>query len=167
MLFRSPSAAPHRRGPDPGVPAVLASGSVPPAPSPDPTAAGRERAPSVRRNLSLDLVAAMGVGITTALVGSLLPSVARREGLDPVGLAILAASPFLANLLGAFAGRVGPRTTRQQAAMRSAGALLLGALVLLPVPTPFAAAAFGFWLTIAFGIPMQHRIWGEIGRAHV
>ena len=95
-------------------------------------------------------------------LGSLLPSVARREGLDPVGLAILAASPFLANLLGAFAGRVGPRTTRQQAAMRSAGALLLGALVLLPVPTLFAAVAFGFWLTIAFGIPMQHRIWGAI-----
>lgn len=136
---------------------------MPPAPTPAPPPdGGRERAAPVRYNLPLDIVAAMGVGITTALVGSLLPSVARREGLDPIGLAILAASPFLANLLGAFAGRVGPRSTRQLALMRAAGALLLATLVLLPVPTLFAAVAFGFWLTIAFGIPIQHRIWGAI-----
>ena len=68
---------------------------------------------AVGRNLALDLVAAVGVGVTVALVTTLLPTIARRGGLEPIGLAALAAAPFIANLLGAFAGRVGPRSQRQ------------------------------------------------------
>ena len=48
-----------------------------------------------------------------ALVSAILPTVARRGGLDPIGLSALAAAPFVANLLGAFAGRFGPRNTAQ------------------------------------------------------
>jgi MFS family permease len=125
------------------------------------TAPGPTLSP-LRRNLSLDLTASVGVGITTALIGSLLPTIARREGLDPVGLAILASAPFLANLLGAFAGRVGPRTARGFGMMRAAGALLLVAMVLMPVPVLLAAVAFGYWLTISLGVPMQHRLWGAM-----
>lgn len=117
---------------------------------------------TLRRNLSLDLSASVGVGITMAVLGTLLPSVARREGLDPLGLAVLAAAPFLANLLGAFAGRVGPRTQRQYGLMRAVGALLLILLLFMPVPTLLAVVVLGYWLTISFGVPMQHRLWGAM-----
>ncbi len=65
---------------------------------------------AVGRNLALDVVAAIGVGVMAALISTLLPTIARRGGLEPIGLAALAAAPYLANLLGAFAGRVGPRS---------------------------------------------------------
>ncbi len=128
-----------------------------PAPSP-----ARPAPPALRRNLLLDLTGAVGLGTTMVLVNSLLPSVARREGLEPLGLAALAAAPFLANLLGVLAGRFGPRTPRGLGLMRAAGAALLIGLVLLPIPAFFEVIAFAFWLTIAFGIPMQHRIWAAI-----
>ena len=70
---------------------------------------------AVGRNLALDTVASIGVGVTAALVTTLLPTIARRGGLEPIGLAALAAAPFIANLLGAFAGRVGPRSRNQLA----------------------------------------------------
>ena len=63
---------------------------------------------TIGRNLALDLVVAVGMGVTMALVSSILPTVARRGGLAPIGLSALAAAPFVANLLGAFAGRFGP-----------------------------------------------------------
>ena len=47
------------------------------------------------RNLSLDLIAAIGVGVSVALVASFLPTIARRGGLEPLGLAALSAAPFL------------------------------------------------------------------------
>ncbi len=77
---------------------------------------------AVGRNLALDTIASVGVGVTVALVTTLLPTIARRGGLDPIGLAALAAAPYVANLLGAFAGRVGPRSRRQLALIRAAGA---------------------------------------------
>ena len=83
-------------------------------PSLSPSAGRRETG----RNLALDMVGAIGAGVSLALVVSLLPTIARRGGLDPIGLAALAAAPFIANLLGAFAGRVGPRSGRQLAAVR-------------------------------------------------
>jgi MFS family permease len=116
--------------------------------------------PALRRNLLLDLVAACGVGVTTARGGSLLPTVARRQGLDPLGLAVLAAAPFLANLLGVFAGRLGPRTPRHLGVLRSGGAVLLVAVVLAPIPAVLSGVAIGFWLTMSFGSPIQHRLWG-------
>ena len=117
---------------------------------------------TLRRNLSLDLSASVGVGITMALMGTLLPSVARRQGLDPLGLAVLASAPFLANLLGAFAGRIGPRSPRQYGVMRATGALILILLMFMPVPQLLAVVVFGYWLTISFGVPMQHRLWGAM-----
>ena len=95
---------------------------VPAVAHPSPT----QRA--VGRNLALDLVAAVGVGVTIALVATLLPTIARRGGLEPLGLAALAAAPFIANLLGAFAGRVGPRSrahTRAHPGRRRARSLAL------------------------------------------
>jgi MFS family permease len=118
--------------------------------------------PTLRRNLLLDLTAASGVGITMALVSSLLPTVARMQGLDPLGLAMLAAAPFAANLLGVFAGRFGPRSPRQLALFRSSGAALLLVIVLAPVPVVLAAVAVGFWISVAFSIPFQHRLWGAM-----
>ena len=72
--------------------------------------------PDLQRNVVLDLVAALGIGSSMAVVGALLPAVARREGLDPLGLAALAALPFLASLLSLLAGRIGPRTPDSLAA---------------------------------------------------
>ena len=82
-------------------------------------------AQTLRRNVLLDLVSLVGVGITASVVLSLLPGVARHAGLDPVGIALLAAAPFAANVLGLFAGRLGPRTPRGMSLFRAGGALML------------------------------------------
>ena len=71
------------------------------------------RPSTLQRNLLLDLSSAVGLGTTMAVVGVLLPSVARREGLESMGLAALAALPFLASLLTLFAGRIGPLRVAQ------------------------------------------------------
>ncbi len=112
------------------------------------------------RNMSLDLVAAVGVGVTSALVGALLPTISRRGGLEPLGLAALAATPFLANLLGVFAGRSGPQTTRQQALVRGLGAAALLLLPLASIPAAVILIAMVFWLSLSFSAPFQLRLWG-------
>jgi DHA1 family inner membrane transport protein len=117
---------------------------------------------AVGRNLALDTVASVGVGVTVALVTTLLPTIARRGGLDPIGLAALAAAPFVANLLGAFAGRVGPRSRRQLALMRAAGAaslLVLGVVSAAPV---MIAVSVVFWLSLALSGPYYLRLWGTM-----
>lgn len=114
----------------------------------------------IYRNLSLDLVAAIGVGVSAALVSTLLPTIARRGGLEPIGLAVLAAAPFLTNLLSVFAGRVGPRSTRQFALLRLIGAGSLLVLLVLSPALVMIAVALVFWVSISFGSPFQLRLWG-------
>jgi MFS family permease len=114
------------------------------------------------RNLGLDLTAAIGLGTTTALIGAILPTLSRREGLTPLGLAALSAAPFLANLLSAFAGTVGPRSPRQLAVLRASGAALLSVLLLAPGPTVMVFVAIGYWLSFSFGTPYVIRMWGTI-----
>jgi DHA1 family inner membrane transport protein len=115
---------------------------------------------SISRNLSLDLIAAIGYGITGALVSTLLPTIARRGGMEPLGLAALAAAPFLTNLLSVFAGRFGPRSTRQFAVLRAIGAASLAALVVLPSNAVIIAIAFVYWVSVSFSSPFQLRLWG-------
>jgi MFS family permease len=117
---------------------------------------------SVGRNLALDLIVAVGMGVTMALVNAILPSVARRGGLAPIGLSALAAAPFVANLLGAFAGRYGARTTPQLALIRGLGAVALVVLFAVPPPPLLVAIAVVFWLSISFGGPFQLRLWGAM-----
>lgn len=117
---------------------------------------------SVGRNLALDLLAAVGVGVTMALINALLPTIARRGGLEPLGLSALAAAPFVANLLGAFAGRLGPRSTAQLALTRGAGAAALLLLFVAPVPAAMVVAAILFWTSISFGGPFHLRLWGSM-----
>src|SRR3982751_5285240 len=105
----------------------------------------------------LDLVSLVGVGITASVVLALLPGVARHAGLDPVGIALLAAAPFAANVLGLFANRLGPRTPRGMSLFRAGGALLLVVMVFLPVPIVMAALATGYWISLAFSNPLQQR----------
>ncbi|MFO1541561.1 MAG: MFS transporter [Chloroflexota bacterium] len=124
--------------------------------------APRSSPADLRANHHRDVAGALGMGITMALVSGLLPGAARKAGIDPVGLAVIAAAPFLANRLGVYAGRTGPWSTRGFALLRAGGALLLVLLVVLPVPGSIAGIVLGYWLTIAFGIPIQHRIWGAI-----
>ena len=114
----------------------------------------------ISRNLSLDLIAAIGVGVAGALVSSLLPTIARRGGLEPLGLAVLAATPFLTNLLSVFSGRIGPQTPRQFALLRGAGA---GSLLVLLVVSPalvIIVVALAFWISVSFSSPFQLRLWG-------
>jgi len=122
---------------------------------------------AVGRNLALDTVASVGVGVTVALVTTLLPTIARRGGLDPIGLAALAAAPFVANLLGAFAGRVGPRSRRQLALMRAAGAASLLALGLVSAAPVMIAVSVVFWLSLALSGPYYLRLWGTMYPSHV
>jgi MFS transporter, DHA1 family, staphyloferrin B biosynthesis exporter len=117
---------------------------------------------AVARNLGLDLVAAVGVGVSLALVTTLLPTIARRGGLEPMGLAALAAAPFVANLLGAWAGRFGPRSPRRLALLRGIGAASLIALFVLPVPPVMVLVSLVSWLAISFGGPFHLRLWGAM-----
>jgi MFS transporter, ACDE family, multidrug resistance protein len=114
------------------------------------------------RNLALDLVAAVGIGVTMALINALLPTIARRGGLEPLGLSALAAAPFVANFLGAFAGRFGPRSTRELGLIRGAGAASLVLLFVAPVPAVMIVVAVLFWLSISFGGPFHLRLWGSL-----
>ncbi len=112
------------------------------------------------RNLALDLVAATGVGVTMALITALLPTIARRGGLEPIGLSALAAAPFVANLLSAFAGRFGPRSSAQMALLRGGGAASLLLLFVMPTAPVMIAVAFIFWMSLSFGGPFHLRLWG-------
>ena len=99
------------------------------------------------------------MGTTMAIVSVLLPSVARREGIDAMGLAVLSALPFLAILLSMFAGRIGPRSPSRLALLRAIGALGLLLVLVAPHPLLLCAATFVFWASIAFGSPLEQRIW--------
>ncbi|HSM32774.1 MAG TPA: MFS transporter [Anaerolineae bacterium] len=127
-----------------------------------PTVAARANLTATQRNLALDLSSAVGLGGMFAVVGVLLPSVARREGLDSVGLAVLAALPFLASLVTLFAGRIGARTPARMALLRSLGAVGVLLVVIAPEPLFIAVAILGFWMMFALGAPMQQRIWATI-----
>jgi MFS family permease len=127
-------------------------------PSFQPSASQR----ALGRNLALDLVAATGVGVTMALITALLPTIARRGGLEPIGLSFLAAAPFVANLLSAFAGRFGPRSAAQMAVLRGAGAASLLLLFVLPTAPVMIAVAFVFWMSMSFGGPFHLRLWGAM-----
>jgi MFS family permease len=117
---------------------------------------------AVGRNLVLDMVAAVGVGVTAALITSLLPTIARRGGLEPIGLAALAAAPFVANLLSAFAGRVGPRSPAQLALVRGAGAAALLVLGLVGSAPFLIAVSFAYWLSLSLTGPFHLRLWGSM-----
>ncbi len=116
----------------------------------------------LRRNVALDAVLAVGGGVTIAVVGGLLPSIARQGGLVPLGVAALASAPYLGNLLSAFSGRIGPQGVRGFASLRVIGALLLIAVALAPDPSLIVLAATLFWLTVSFGVPFQTRLWGAM-----
>ena len=115
---------------------------------------------SFRRALTLDVLGALGLGVTLALVSALLPTIARQGGLEPIGLAALAAAPFIANLLSAFAGQYGPRSPRQMALMRGAGAASLVLVLLMPTPLVMIAVAVIYWLSLSFSSPFHLRLWG-------
>ena len=79
-----------------------------------------------------------------------------------IGLAALAAAPFLANFLSVFTGRLGPRTPRQLAVTRMVGAALLITLAFVPIPWMKIPVAIAFWISVAFGLPYQLRLWGTM-----
>lgn len=116
---------------------------------------------AVRRNLLFDASAAVGAGLAIGVVTQLLPSVLRREGVEPVGLALLTAAPFVANTLTVFTGRISASAPWQVATARVIGcaALLLAPFVALQLVW---GAAFLYWLGAAVSTPHLHRIWGYI-----
>jgi MFS family permease len=116
----------------------------------------------LRHNLVLDLSASVGVGVTIAMMLTLMPSAARQDGLSPLGLAVLAATPFVANLLGAFAGRIGARSVRQLAVFRAAGAASLLLLVPYPGPLTMVLVSLLYWLSISLPGPFHVTLWGQM-----
>jgi MFS family permease len=117
---------------------------------------------AIGRNLALDLLVAVGMGVTMALINAILPTVARRGGLAPIGLSALAAAPYVANVLGAFAGRFGPRNTAQLTLLRGVGSASLLVLFLVPSAPVMVAVAIVFWLSLSFGGPFHLRLWGAM-----
>jgi len=120
----------------------------------------------LRRNLSLDVLASVGIGVTLAMVISLLPSIAREAGMAPIVLALLAAVPFIANLLSAFGSRLSPRSTLQLGLMRVLGAALILLVAFVPTAPVVVLVVFAFWLSLALGGPFHVRLWGQIYPAH-
>jgi predicted MFS family arabinose efflux permease len=121
---------------------------------------------TLQRNLLLDLSAAVGLGGSMAVVGALLPSVARQEGLGSMGLAALAAIPFLTSLLGLLAGRIGPRTPAHLSIFRALGSAGLLLVLVAPEPLFIALAMLGFWVAMSLGGPLQQRLWAGMYPSH-
>lgn len=116
----------------------------------------------MRRNLSLDVLSAVGVGVMLAMVVSLLPSAARQAGMAPVVLALLAAVPYVANLLSAFGSRLGAHSVSQLGLLRVAGAAMVLLVAFLPSAPVLVLAVFAFWLSLALGGPFHVRLWGQV-----
>ena len=127
-----------------------------------PSLPGSSTPSRVARNLAFDFLAAVGVGVTAALITTLLPTVARRIGVEPLGLAALAAAPFVANLLGVFAGRLGPRSSLQLAIVRGLGAASLLVLFVVPSAPVMILVSVAFWLSLSLGGPFHLRLWGSM-----
>ncbi len=84
-----------------------------------------------------------------AVVGALLPSVARRRASTRMGLAVFAALPFLTSLLSLLAGRIGPRTPHASAPSVAPWAPPASCSSLVaPQPLFIALAMLGFWLAM-------------------
>lgn len=116
----------------------------------------------LRRNLFLDVVASVGIGVTIAMTVSLLPTAARQAGMGPLVLALLAAVPFVANLLSAFGSRLGARSTVQLGLMRVLGAAMVLLVAFVPSAPVIVLVVFAFWLSLALGGPFHVRLWGQI-----
>lgn len=120
----------------------------------------------LRRNLSLDVLSSVGIGVTLAMVVSLLPSIAREAGMAPLVLALLAAVPFMANLLSAFGSRLSARSTLQLGLMRVLGAGMVLLVAFMPSAPVIVVVVFAFWLSLALGGPFHVCLWGQIYPAH-
>ena len=112
------------------------------------------------RNLLLDGSGWIGLGVTTALLGSLLSASSRMAGMDPSGLAVLTMLPFAASLVSVVSGRIGPRSPRGLMAFRAVGSAALLCLLAGPATPAIIAAVAVFWLTYMLGMPLQQRLWG-------
>ncbi len=118
--------------------------------------------PLLRRNLAIDIGVNAGAGLTMSLVGVILPVVARREGVDALGLAVLATTGFVANILTLFAGRIGVRSPRGIVVLRAIGGACLVLMLPFPAPATLALLVLVFWLSISMVFPYQVRLWGAI-----
>jgi len=127
------------------------------------TAAGTSIAtPSVRRNLTFDIVAAIGVGISIAMVWTLMPSAARKNGMEPLWLAVLISTPFIANLISGLWSGVAAKSIRQLTAYRVIGAGAV-ALVWFSQASPVVVlVALLLWFSLSFGGPFHIQLWGRI-----
>ena len=116
----------------------------------------------LRRNVAIDLVVAVGIAVTSAIVNALLPTIARQTGMAPIGIAVLAAAPYVGNLLGAFAGRIGPQSRPQLALTRALGAGLLLSLAFAPDPLLIVIVVLFFWLSLSLSNPFHFGLWSSM-----
>ncbi|HET7027609.1 MAG TPA: MFS transporter [Candidatus Limnocylindrales bacterium] len=119
----------------------------------------------LRRNVAIDLVVAVGIAVTSAIVNALLPTIARQTGMAPIGIAVLAAAPYVGNLLGAFAGRIGPQTRPHLALTRALGAGFLLSLAFAPDPLLIVIVVLFFWLSLSLSNPFHFGLWSSMYEA--
>jgi MFS family permease len=112
--------------------------------------------PDVRRNLSYDLGAALGAGLFVALVVNFIGVVARRQGADPLLLAVLTASPFAANTFSVMSGAwiERRRPARFVAIVQGLGRGVFLLVLVSDSPAAIVALAFLFYLSLALSQPM-------------
>lgn len=118
--------------------------------------------PRLRSNLLFDATAWIGLGMTTALMGSLLFASARMAGMGPTALAVLTVVPFAASLVSVVSGKFGPRTARGLMLIRVVGSGSLLGLLLSTSQAAIVAIAAVFWVAYMLGMPFQQRVWGAI-----
>lgn len=120
------------------------------------------QAPSVRRNLAFDVAASIGVGISIAMIWTLMPSAARKDGMAPLGLSLLAAMPFLANLVSGASSILVAKSLRHLTVLRIMGAAVVVLVGLVPLHPMMVLAGLGFWLSLSLGGPFHLQLWGRI-----
>ncbi len=118
--------------------------------------------PGIRRNLAFDIVASIGVGISIAMIWTLLPSAARKDGMEPLGLSLLAATPFIANLVSGLWSGVAAKSIRQLSLYRIIGAGGVILVLVAPVSPVFVFVALLLWCSLSFGGPFHIQLWGRI-----
>lgn len=116
--------------------------------------------PLLRRNLAYDVATAFGAGLFTALVVNFLGVVARRQGADPLLLAVLTACPFAANTFAIAGGAWVPaaQPARYVAVIQGLGRGAFLFALAADTPAALVAMSFVLHLTLALCQPTVYEI---------
>jgi DHA1 family inner membrane transport protein len=109
----------------------------------------------LRHNFSLDLTAAMLVGVYVAAINTFVPVVARRLGASPFLLSLITAAPAAGNILAVLSAPY-LQGRHKMPYMVASWTLGRGLFLLMPfvlLPLPFALIVVAHWLIVSLPLP--------------